>query len=146
MSSGTVLRPTGLKQAALRAAALVAAVFGALTVFSGARVLFGDGAAAAGSYLPYIVWFNFLAGFAYVAAGIGLWLRRPWAAGMALALALLTALFFAALGGHIAAGAAYEMRTVLAMALRTAFWAAIAAVACSAAARRCGRAPAGELR
>ena len=132
----------------LKILAAVAIVFGVLTIFSGGRALFGgtEARAAVGKAVDFVLWFNFLAGFAYVAAGIGLWLRRPWAAGMALALALLTALFFAALGGHIAAGAAYEMRTVLAMALRTAFWAAIAAVACSAAARRCGRAPAGELR
>jgi hypothetical protein len=126
-----------MEEAVIRPAAVFAALFGALTVFSGARVLFGDGAAAAGSYVPYIVWFNFLAGFAYVAAAIGLWRRRPWAAGMALALALLTALFFAALGGHIAAGAAYEMRTVIAMAVRTGFWLAIAALACASLARRC---------
>ncbi len=113
----------------IRAAALIAAVFGAATIFSGGRVLFGDGAAGAGDYLPYIVWFNFLAGFAYIAAGAGLWLRKPWAAGMSVALALLTALFFAALGGHIAAGAAYEMRTVAAMALRTVLWTAIAGLA-----------------
>lgn len=110
-----------------RAAALFAALFGALTVFSGARVLFGDGAAAAGDYVPYIVWFNFLAGFAYVAAGIGLWRRARWATGLALALAGVTALFFAALGGHIAAGAPYEARTVAAMAVRTGFWVAVAA-------------------
>ena len=114
----------------IRAAAVFAALFGALTVFSGSRVLFGDGAAAAGSYLPYIVWFNFLAGFAYVAAAVGLWRRRAWGAGLALVLALLTALFFAALGGHIAAGAPYEMRTVAAMAARTALWIAVAAMAC----------------
>ena len=121
----------------IRAAALVAALFGAATIFSGGRVLFADGAEATGSYAPCIVWFNLLAGFAYVAAGIGLWRRKPWAAGMSLGLALLTALFFAALGGHIAAGAAYEMRTVAAMALRTLLWMAIAALACAPLARRC---------
>ena len=123
----------------IRAAAVIAVVFGAATIFSGGRVLFGEGAAGAGDYLPYIVWFNFLAGFAYIAAGIGLWRRKPWATGIALALALLTALFFAALGGHIAAGAAYEVRTVVAMALRTGLWIAIAALACSARAPRCSR-------
>ena len=122
----------------IRAAALIAVVFGAATIFSGGRVLFGEGAAGAGDYLPYIVWFNFLAGFAYIAAGIGLWLRKPWAAGMSIALALLTALFFAALGGHIAAGAAYEMRTVAAMALRTVLWMAIAGLAWASLAR-CAR-------
>lgn len=123
----------------IRTAAVFAALFGALTVFSGARVLFGDGAAAAGDYVPAIVWFNFLAGFAYVAAAAGLWRRRPWGAGMALALALLNALVFAALGGHIATGAPYEMRTVAAMALRTGFWAVIAAVACAGVRRQGGR-------
>ncbi|HKX37527.1 MAG TPA: hypothetical protein VJN20_02610 [Burkholderiales bacterium] len=112
-----------------RAAIGFAALFGALSVFSGAQVLFGEGAAAAGRYIPYIVWFNFLAGVAYVAAAIGLWRRRRWAVSMALALALLNALFFAALGGHIAAGGAYEGRTVAAMALRTGLWIAIAALA-----------------
>jgi len=111
----------------MRASALFAVVFGVLSVLSGARVLFGGGAESAGDIIAYIVWFNFLAGFAYVAAGVGLWRRRPWVAGAALGLALLNALFFAALGGHIGAGGAYEMRTVAAMALRTAFWVAIAA-------------------
>jgi hypothetical protein len=125
-----------VEKAVIRAAALVAAVFGVLTIVSGGRVLFGDGAALAGSYVPYIVWFNFVAGFAYVAAGIGLWLRRPWAAAMAVALALLTALAFAALGGHIAAGAAYEMRTVAAMTLRLVLWIGIAGLAWASLARR----------
>jgi len=115
--------------AAVRVAALVAVVFGAATVWSGGNVLFGGGAAAAGSYIPFIVWFNFIAGFFYVAAGAGLWQRRRWAAQLALALAVLTAGAFAALGLHVAAGGAYEMRTVIAMALRTAVWVAIAALA-----------------
>ena len=120
----------------IRAAALVAAVFGVLSIVSGGRVLFGDGAAAAGSYVPYIVWFNFVAGFAYVAAAIGLWLRRPWAAGLAAAIALLTALAFAALGGHIAAGGEFEARTVAAMTLRTALWIALAGLAWARLVRR----------
>ena len=120
----------------IRATALFAGIFGVLTIFSGARVLFGGGAEAAGAYVPYIVWFNFLAGFAYVAAAAGLWRRRSWAAGMALALAVLTALFFAGLGGHIATGGAYEMRTVAAMAVRTLFWIGVAALAFRSFARR----------
>jgi hypothetical protein len=53
-------------------------VFGALTIASGGRVLFVSEAArvATGNYVPFVVWFNFLAGFAYVAAGVGLWLGR----------------------------------------------------------------------
>lgn len=113
---------------ALRAVAIVAVLFGALTVWSGGNVLFGSGAAAAGNYVPFVVWFNFLAGFAYVAAGIGIWRRKAWATGLAAALALLTAIVFAAFGGWVATGGAYEMRTVAAMTIRTLLWTAIAAL------------------
>ena len=114
---------------ALRVAAGVGVLFGAATVASGGNVLFGTGAAAAGAYVPFVVWFNFLAGFAYVAAGIGLWLHRRWAARLALALAVLTAAVFAAFGWHVAVGGAFEARTVAAMTLRTLVWAGIAALA-----------------
>lgn len=114
---------------AVKGAAAVALLFGVATVVSGGRVLFGPGAAAAGDYVPFVVWFNFLAGFAYVAAGIGLWLRRRWAAPLALVLALLTALVFAAFGAHILGGGAFEARTVAAMSLRTFVWVSIAALA-----------------
>jgi hypothetical protein len=112
-------------------AALVALAFGALTIASGGRVLFGPEAAraAAGHYVPFVLWFNFLAGVAYLAAGIGLWRRQHWAAWLALAIAAATALVFAAFGVHIAAGGAFEPRTVAAMTLRTALWVAIAALA-----------------
>lgn len=114
---------------AVRVAAVVAVLFGVATIVSGARVLLGPGAPAAGDYVPFVLWFNFLAGFVYVAAGIGLWLRRRWAPALAVVLALLTALAFAAFGAHIAGGGAYEARTVAAMALRTVVWFAIAALA-----------------
>jgi len=114
---------------ALKLAAIVAVLFGIATVASGGSVLFGDGAEAAGHYVPFIVWFNFLGGFAYVVAGVGLWLRMPWAPWLALGLALLTALAFAALGLHIGAGGAYENRTLAAMTLRLVLWGAIAALA-----------------
>lgn len=112
-------------------AALVALAFGALTVTSGGKVLFGSEAAraAAGAYVPFVLWFNFLAGFAYIAAGIGLWRWQRWAAWLALGIAAATALVFAAFGVHIALGGAFEPRTVAAMALRTVFWVAIAVVA-----------------
>lgn len=114
---------------ALRVAAVVAVLFGAATVASGGNVLFGGGAAAAGNYVPFVLWFNFIAGFFYVAAGIGLWRRRRWAVWLAAALAALTALAFAAFGWHVAAGGAFEMRTVAAMTLRTLVRTAIAGLA-----------------
>ena len=112
----------------LRAVAILAIVFGALTIKSGGEVVFGDAAAsaAAGNFVPFVVWFNFLAGFVYVAAGAGLWLQRRWAAVLAVALAASTALVFAAFGVHAASGGAYEMRTVWALTLPLAVWSAIA--------------------
>jgi hypothetical protein len=113
----------------LRGLALAAVAFGVATIASGGSVLFGEGAATAGHFVPFVVWFNFVAGFFYVAAAVGLWLQAPWGRGLALALALASALIFAAFGIHVAMGGAYEMRTVAAMTLRTLFWAALAALA-----------------
>lgn len=111
---------------------LIAIVFGLLTVKSGAGVLFGPEEArlAAGSYLPWLVWFNLLAGLAYICAGAGLWLQRRWAALLAIGIALATVAAFGAFGMHVSGGGAYEMRTAWAMALRTGLWAAIAFFAC----------------
>jgi hypothetical protein len=81
------------------------------------------------SYVPFVLWFNFLAGFAYVIAGVGLWMRRRWAAWMAVAIAVATALVFLAFGVHVALGGAWERRTVIAMTLRTLVWVGIAAMA-----------------
>lgn len=105
-------------------AAIVAAVFGVLTIVSGGRALFGG--ADMGAVVPFVLWFNFLAGFAYVLAGIGLWLARPWGQTLSVAIFAATCLVLAAFTVHVLRGGAYEMRTVGAMILRTAVWGAIA--------------------
>lgn len=112
----------------LRALSIVAVGFGLLTLREGGMTLGGDEDAvkAAGNYVPFVLWFNFLAGFAYVVAGIGLWLGRRWAARLAIGIAVATAIAFAAFGLHVYFGGAFEMRTVVAMSLRTAVWAVIA--------------------
>src|ERR1039458_10770035 len=103
----------------MRAAAIVAAVFGAATIRAGGSVLFGGGAQGAGNVVGFVLWFNFLAGFAFVLAGAGLWLRRHWSAQLALAIAAGTVLVFGAFGIHLAAGGAFEERTAWAMTLRS---------------------------
>lgn len=110
---------------------LVAVGFGLLTIREGGTILFGDAAArsAAGNYVPFVLWFNFVAGFAYVIAGAGLWMEQRWAAWLAVAIAAATALTFAAFGAHVVSGGLYEQRTVIAMSLRTLVWVAIAAIA-----------------
>jgi hypothetical protein len=121
----------------LRAVAVLAIAFGVLTIFSGGRTLFGPEAVrqSAGAYVPFVLWFNFAAGFAYVVAGAGLWLQRLWAARLAAAIAAATLLVFAAFGVHVLTGGAYEMRTVAAMTLRSLVWLGIAWLA----SRRVGR-------
>ncbi len=109
--------------------AVVAGVFGGMTIMSGGSVLLAEAARqAAGAYVPFVVWFNTLAGFSYVAAAVALWRWRRWAAPLSLAIAVATLLAGAAFGLHVMAGGAYEMRTVGALTLRFSVWAVIAAV------------------
>lgn len=108
----------------LRIAGGVAIAFGVLTVFSGGRTLLGS--ADMGAVVPFVLWFNTLAGLAYVVAGLGLWQGRRWAWPLSLAIFAATLLVFAAFGLHVAQGGAFEMRTVYAMALRSAVWGWIA--------------------
>ncbi len=112
-------------------AATVAVLFGLLTVFAGGRALFGDAEAraAVGDAVPFVLWFNFFAGFAYFVAGAGLFLRRRWAVGLSIAILIATILVMIAFGVHLIVGGAYEMRTVAAMSLRTVIWGAISGVA-----------------
>jgi hypothetical protein len=115
----------------LDVAALVAVAFGLATVVSGGRALFGgpQAAAAVGAAVPFVLWFNFLAGFGYLAAGGALFARRRWAAPLAAAIAIATAAVFALFGLHVAFDGAYEARTVGAMVLRVVVWAVIARLA-----------------
>ena len=114
----------------LKVAGAFGLVFGLLTIFSGGTALFGDEAAraAVGNAVPFVLWFNFIAGFFYVLAGLGLLLKRRLAVWLSIAIAVAAALVLAAFGLHVAGGGLYEMRTVGAMLLRTAVWASIAAV------------------
>lgn len=108
----------------LRIAGGVAIAFGVLTVFSGGRTLLGS--ADMGAVVPFVLWFNTMAGLAYVVAGLGLWQGRRWAWPLSFAIFAATLLVFAAFGLHVAQGGAFEMRTVYAMALRSAVWGWIA--------------------
>lgn len=122
---------TQQRSALIWAISLIAVGFGLLTIKEGGTILFGDEAAraTAGNYVPFVLWFNFVAGFAYVVAGIGLWLQQRWAVWLAASLAVATALTFAAFGIHVLFDGLYEKRTVVAMSMRTLVWATIAALA-----------------
>lgn len=115
-------------------AALVAVLFGLVTVFVGGKTLFGGPAerAAAGNIVPFVLWFNFVAGFAYIIAGCGMFLWKLWAAPLSATIAVATVVVFAALGIHIFLGGAFEARTIGAMTLRSLVWIVIAVWVCRA--------------
>jgi hypothetical protein len=110
---------------------IIAILFGLLTLKSGGEVLFinGAGREAAGNYMPYVLWFNFLMGFIYITAGIGLWLQKHWAVWLSIFIAIATLIVFAIFGANILMGGLFEQRTVGAMILRSGVWIAISAFA-----------------
>lgn len=104
--------------------AIAAIVFGALTVLTGGRALFGsmESRADFGQAVPFVLWFNFLAGFVYIAAGAGLLLCRRWAVYTSLFIAVSTILVFVGFGVHVISGGAFERRTIGALTIRSLFW------------------------
>ena len=112
---------------ALAIAAAVAVIFGLLTLVSGGRALFGG--VDMGAVVPFVLWFNFVAGFAYLLAGIGLWRGTAWAPALSIGIAAATAVVFVFFLWHVWRGGAYESRTMAAMVLRLGIWVAISTVA-----------------
>ncbi len=112
--------------------ALVAIIFGIVTIVVGGKTLLSgaEERAAAGNIVPFVLWFNFVAGFAYVIAGVGLFLWKRWAAQLSAVIAIATIAVFVGFGTHIFLGGAFEARTVGAMIIRSAVWIVIAASAC----------------
>ena len=115
----------------IRVISIVAIGFGLLTIKAGGAILIGSDSAreTAGNYVPFVLWFNFLAGFVYVIAGAGLWMQARWATWLAISIALATAIAFVVFGAHVYSGGAFEKRTVLAMSFRTFVWVAVAIIA-----------------
>ncbi len=111
-----------------RIIAIVAVIFGLLTIKSGGDVLFWSEEAriAAGDYVPFVLWFNFISGFFYVVAGVAFWMKRVWSVWLAAAILISIIITFSALGLHIyIVDVPYETRTIGAMVLRTTVWAVI---------------------
>jgi hypothetical protein len=86
--------------------------------------------------VPFVLKFNFVAGFAYVLAGIGLWRMARWAGALSVVIAVATAVMFAAFLWHVWHGGAYEVRTLGAMSLRLVVWIVIATIAIKRGLRR----------
>lgn len=111
-------------------AGIVAMVFGVVTLVEGGRMVFGSPEvwAAAGNVVPWVLYFNFSAGFVYVLTGGLTVLKKPVAAKLAVALAIANVLVLVSLFIFAATGGLFETRTMAAMGLRTVFWSVQAAV------------------
>jgi uncharacterized membrane protein len=111
-----------------KAVGVVAVLFGFLTLFKSGGILFDlEGAKrAAGAYVPFVVQFNFVAGFFYILGGAGIWLGRRGACLLSGLIALATLLAAAAFAFHISQGGSYEVKTVMALVVRAGFWAVVA--------------------
>lgn len=118
-------RPTSLT-----VVAIVAILFGIATVKEGGTVLFTEaGKQSAGNYVPFVLWFNFIAGFAYIMAGIAMFRLKSCSRRLAAVIAISTTIVFILLGIHIFNDGLYELRTVMAMTIRSTLWISIAIVA-----------------
>lgn len=107
---------------------VVAILFGIATIKEGGTVLFTEaGKKSAGNYVPFVLWFNFIAGFAYILAGVALYKLKTCSRRLVLVIAISTSIVFMLFGLHILNGGAYEIRTVAAMTIRSSLWILIAA-------------------
>lgn len=113
-----------LRTAIRRFLSFFAIIFGIMTIKYGGFALFGgaEGERFAGNYISFVLWFNFVAGFFYIVAGLGLLLRKEWSATLIKLIAALSLLVFIAFGIYISTGVEYEIRTVGAMFIRLFFW------------------------
>jgi hypothetical protein len=108
----------------LRILGIVAILFGIMTLKSGGATLFIDGATreASGNFVPFVVWSNFLMGFAYISAGIGIWLNKNWTKSLTISIVSITVLTFIVFGVHILMDGIFELKTVKVMTFRSLFW------------------------
>ena len=111
--------------------AIIAVAFGALTLFSGGRNLFDEAVIAeAGNTIGFVLWFNFLAGFAYIFAGYLLWQWKLCGVRLSAVIAGATLLVFLAMGIYVIQfDGLYNGKTVGAMVIRSSVWLTIAVLA-----------------
>ena len=113
----------------LKLLSLFTIVFGIMTVFAGGNALFTEsGRLAAGKIIPLVLWYNFIAGFFYVAAGVAMFKQKSAAIRIAMFLANSSFAVYFALLVHVFKGNDYEVRTLIAMTFRTVYWIAIATI------------------
>ncbi|MCF7825615.1 MAG: hypothetical protein K9N29_03105 [Candidatus Marinimicrobia bacterium] len=106
---------------------LIAIGFGIMTVRAGFTNIFvPETRAASGDIVMFVLWTNFILGFAYIVAGVGIFQENAWAKNLSLAIAGKTLLTYAAFGVNIALGGIWKIKTVKMMAVRSLVWVGIA--------------------
>lgn len=106
---------------------MVAIGFGLMTVRAGFTHIFvPETRAAAGDIVLFVLWINFILGFAYIVAGVGIFQEKAWAKNLTLAIAGITLLTYTAFGVNIALGGIWKIKTVKMMAVRSLVWVGIA--------------------
>lgn len=103
-----------------RAIALVAMLFGAMTLFVGSRVLLGNDP----GYVVYrpLLLYNVTMGAVYVLAGLLIWRGQPAGRTLAGLIFVLNAIVLAGIVYLYQSGAAVAVDSVRAMTLRTVVW------------------------
>lgn len=120
-----------MRQLAKFLPAFILAAFGGLTIFMSGSVIFDlfGIRAKEGNFVPFIVWTNFFAGWAYWVAAYGFVKEKKWTFGILISFLVILIGAFIGLKMHIEAGGIYEERTVKAMMFRMGVTATMAIVA-----------------
>ncbi len=103
-----------------RLLALVALLFGLVTIVTGTRVLAGSDPGYP-VYQPLLA-YNVAMGFAYIAAGVLAWRSAQRGKRAALAIFVLNLVVLAAIAWLYSSGGAVALESVRAMILRTSVW------------------------
>lgn len=108
-------------------AAGFAGVFGAATLFVGGSAL--SGAADFGAIVPFVLRFNFISGFVYLALAWGLWSNQGFARPLAATMFWASLIVALGLLWHVLQGGDYMPRTLWAIVARTLVWGGLALLA-----------------
>ena len=113
-----------MSNVAQRSAAVVAILFGLATLVAGGRVLMGYSDPGYVVYQPLLI-YNTAMGFAYVAAGVAIWVSRQRGKYAAFAIFLFNIAVLLGVVFLYANGGAVAVDSVRAMAFRTSVWLAL---------------------
>lgn len=120
------------KEKLSRVAGVIAIIFGILTIIQGGRTLFDPAVHdVAGKVVPFVLKYNFIAGFFYIPIGILVFRMKYYAKYFAILLGAANGVVFFQLTVHVFSDLPYEPKTYFAMMFRLLLWALIATLSLS---------------